>query len=196
MPITGRTAAECFRRFEGHVSELVAATVTKQHPVQRRFITGERRMTLSFMEQRPIAVPIKTRLGRLYFYLGQALEAVEEGERFRLRTSKYWYRIQQGPELTEKALLRWEYDSETARDSHCRHHAQVPLELPLGDGRLDLDKAHLPTGWVTMEEVIRFLIVDLEVPPPCGSEWPDVLGQSETAFYEQFTGKRHKPPAP
>ena len=54
-------------------------------------------MTLSFMEQRPIAVPIKTRLGRLYFYLGQALEAVEEGERFRLRTREYWYRIQQGP---------------------------------------------------------------------------------------------------
>ena len=105
------------------------------------------------------------------------------------------YSIQRGPELTEKALLRWEYDNETGRDAHCRHHAQVPLVLPLGDGQLDLDKAHLPTGWVTMEEVIRFLIVDLEIEPPCGPEWPDVLERSEKAFYEEFTGKRHKPAA-
>lgn len=192
MPITGRTSAECFIRFETHVRELVAATVTTRHPVQRRFVTGEPRMTLSFMEQQPIAVPIKTRLGRLYFYLGQALEAVKEGKRFRLRTRQYWYRIQEKPELTEKALLRWEYDTETPRDAHCRHHSQFPLELSLGDGRLDLDKAHLPTGWVTMEEVIRFLIVDLEVRPPCGSKWPDVLERSEEAFFERFTGKRHK----
>jgi hypothetical protein len=193
MPITGRDPPECFRRFEDHVRKLVAATVTTRHPVQRRFVKGEPRMKLSFMEQQPIAVPIQTRLGRLYFYLGQALEAVEEVKRFRLRTCQYWYRIQHGPELTEKALLRWEYDTETPRDGHCRHHAQVPLQLSLGEGQLDLDNAHLPTGWVTMEEVIRFLIVDLEMPPPCGAEWPDVLQRSERAFFEQFTGKRHKP---
>lgn len=194
MPITGRDPAECFRRFEEHVRELVAATVTARYPVQRRYVKGTPRMTLSFMEERPIAVPLKTRFGRLYFYLGQALEAVEEDGRFRLRTCNYWYRIQEGPELTRKALLRWEYDTGTPRDSHCRHHAHLPLELRLTDGTLDLDKAHLPTGWVTMEEVIRFLIVELGTKPPCGPDWPNVLERSEAAFFERFTGKRHKPP--
>jgi hypothetical protein len=36
----------------------------------------------------------------------------------------------------------------------------APTKKNGGDGQLDLDKAHLPTGWVTMEEVIGFLIVE------------------------------------
>ncbi len=64
-----------------------------------------------------------------------------------------------------------------------------PATVPLGDGHLDLDKAHVPTGWVTIEEVIRFLIVDLGVEPPCGSDWVQCVTKSETRFYQEFTGK-------
>jgi hypothetical protein len=150
-------------------------------------------MTLSFREgELPVAVPIRTTFGRLFFYLGQALEAVQEDGTFRLRTRQYWYRLQPSPNLNEKALLRWEYNTETPRDAHCRNHAQMRTTLPFGTGSLSLDDAHMPTGWVTMEEVIRFLIVDLGHAPPCGSAWPDVLEESERAFYEEFTGKRYK----
>ena len=45
---------------------------------------------------------------------------------------------------------------------------------------------------MTMEEVIRFLIIELGVKPPCGDDWPSVLATSERAFFEQFTGKRYK----
>jgi hypothetical protein len=149
-------------------------------------------MILSFRESDPIAVPIKTAFGRLYFYLGQALEAVEEEGRFRLRTQKYWYRVQESPDLADPAVFRWEYDAETPHDAHCRHHLQGDLDIPLGDGTLVLGDAHLPTGWVTMEEIIRFLIVDLDHRPPCGQDWPGILQKSEEDFFERFTGKRHK----
>jgi hypothetical protein len=43
---------------------------------------------------------------------------------------------------------------------------------------------------VTIEAVIRFLIVDLEVEPPCGDEWADRIHESEKRFFEDFTGKR------
>ncbi len=47
---------------------------------------------------------------------------------------------------------------------------------------------------MTIEEVIRFLIVELEVKPPCGEDaWPAKLEESEKAFFEEFTGKRYKP---
>jgi hypothetical protein len=55
-----------------------------------------------------------------------------------------------------------------------------------------LDDVHLPSGWVTMEEVIRFLIVELGMKPPCGASWPAVLEESEAAFYEKFTSKRYR----
>ncbi len=50
----------------------------------------------------------------------------------------------------------------------------------------------MPTGWVTIEEVIRFLIVDLELKPPCGDDWPSTLAESERAFFEEFASKRYR----
>jgi hypothetical protein len=60
---------------------------------------------------------------------------------------------------------------------------------------LDLNRAHVPTGWVTIEEIIRFMIVDLGVKPPCRSRWPEVLVASERKFFEEFTSKRYISPS-
>ncbi len=195
MPIVGRTPRECFETFTDHLRPLVAQTITHQYPL----LTWQTKtkLVLSFREAHPIAIPIETSYGRLYFYLGQALEAVPDGESagFRLTTRQYWYRLQHEPDRQAQAALRWEYDSFTPSDRHARHHAQMPAELQLGGGTMDLDKAHLPTGWVLIEEVIRFLIVDLGIEPPCGAEaWPEILDRSERRFFEEFTSKRYKPP--
>lgn len=129
--------------------------------------------------------------------MGQALTTVRDGrgEPWRLRTKEYWYRIQTTPELTAKAVMRWEYVSDAPRNGWCRHHVQFPAAIPMPVGTWDFDKLHLPSGWVSFEEVLRFLIVDLDVKPTCGKRWPKVLADSETAFFERFTGKRYKPPA-
>lgn len=190
MPITGRTARECFETFGKHMSGLVAATVTTQ-PLM--VLHEHERTTLSFRAGSRVATPIDTRHGQLYFYLGQALEAVEENRLFRLKTRAYWYRLQHSPEAKSKAVIRWEYDSTTATHRHARHHAQLDATVTLGDSALEFNKAHLPTGWVTIEEVIRFLIVDLGMQPLCGAGWPNVLAESERLFFEKFTGKRWRP---
>ncbi len=192
MPIVGRTPRECFNQFADHLRELVAKTVTSRHPLVE--LPGKTKTMLSFREGDPIAVPIQTAYERLFFYLGQALEVIpDENRGYRLTTSQYWYRVQHKPALTTRATLRWEYTSSTPTNREARHHVQMAAALSLGDRSLDLDRAHVPTGWVTIEEVIRFLIVDLGVAPPCGDTWPDELGKSERRFYEEFTGKRYKP---
>lgn len=197
MPIIERTARRCFDVFLDHLRAVVAATVTDRYQIGE--ILGSKTKTrtiVCFREKEPIEVPIDTRFGRLYFYLGQALEAEEHPEGYQLRTRQYWYRLQPTEGWGEQAAIRWEYDWDTHRARHPRHHTQLHGELDLGPGaKLDLDKAHLPTGWVTFEEVIRFLIVDLEMKPPCGDKWPDLLEESERVFFEEFTGKRHKPAA-
>ncbi len=194
MPIIERTPQRCFLVFTEHLRQLIAATITGTFPLSERPSPDGRRMVLSFREEAPIAVPIDTRFGRLFFYLGHALEAVVDPGGYRLRTQQYWYRLQREPDRQATAAIRWEYDTTTPRDRYARHHAQMAAALALGDGELDLNKAHLPTGWVTVEEVIRFLIVDLGVDPPCGEAWPEVITDSETRFYEDFTGKRYKVP--
>jgi hypothetical protein len=191
MPIIERTPNECFNTFAEHLRGLVAATVTDRYPLAT--VPANARMILSFRQEIPVAVPIETAYGRLYFYLGQALEAVDDPAGYRLKTRQYWYRIQLDENLQSQAALRWEYDATTAADHYARHHAQLSTAVELGDATLDLNKAHLPTGWVTIEEVIRFLIVDLGMSPPCGDDWPNVVRESERKFYEDFTGKRYTP---
>lgn len=196
MPITGRKLSECFQRFETHLGELVAATVTTKYHLARVSRRGKTLMAISFRQNGPVAIPIETRYGRLFFYLGQLLEAVQEEDgKYRLRTVEYWYGIQESADMKAESLMRWEYVSDAPKDGFCRHHVQVPAKLTAPDGRLDLNKIHLPTGWVTIEEVIRFLIVDLGVKPPCGDEWCGKLEASERKFFEEFTGKRYRTPA-
>ena len=189
MAITGRTSEECVAVFRDHLAGLIAATVTTTYPITKK-VEGDR-IILGFRQGRLVGVPLDTRFGRLFFYLSQSLRTVKlpDGNQ-RLKTRQYWYRLQQEPSPASQAVLRWEYDAETDRDAHARHHMQMPAEIALGEGSLDMNKAHLPTGWVTIEEVIRFLIVDLEVRPPCGEDWADRLHVSEDRFFQEFTSKR------
>ena len=50
-------------------------------------------------------------------------------------------------------------------------------------GVLDLNKIHLPSGWITVEEVVRFLITELKV-KPFSDDWDDLLQKSEHKFRE------------
>jgi hypothetical protein len=158
----------------------------------------DREMKLSFHQgDDPVAVPLKTKAhGMVHFYVGQLLRADVEGKGFRLATHAYWYRLQSEPSLAAQAAIRWEYEREIERGKkHCRHHVQQRARVQLGNAPLDLNRAHVPTGWVTIEEIIRFMIVDLGVKPPCGSRWPEVLVASERKFFEEFTSKRYISPS-
>lgn len=99
MPITGRTARLCFDTFKDHLAELVSATVTERYALIGS-LDSPTRMSVSFREGKPVTVPLDTKYGRLHFYVAQGLEAVKEGDGFRLSTRQYWYRLQAKPELT------------------------------------------------------------------------------------------------
>ena len=98
--------------------------------------------------------------------------------------------------------FRWEYEKDPG-NSYCRHHFQGPITVPIKhDTEVSLNDLHVPTGFVTVEEILRFCIVDLGVPPlspatlpPAPAEpgdhdlhrhktWDEVLTES----YERFKG--------
>lgn len=203
MPITGRTADECFDRFREHVSDLVREIIPgRPHLYLRR--EGALKATLSFWEHGPVAAPIQSNRGRIYLYLGQTLAVIEQPDaddqahRFRLSTIEYMYRLQRAGDYKAKAFLRWEREPKFVSDGYCRHHVQMQawLETTPDDKTTHLNKLHLPTGWILMEQVFRFLIADLGISPPCGDRWPAILTEGERRFFEDFTSKRYVPPAP
>jgi hypothetical protein len=54
-------------------------------------------------------------------------------------------------------------------------------------GKIPMDDLHLPTGYVPIEEIIRFCIVDLGVAPISG-DWARILDESYREFRTQFVG--------
>lgn len=107
-----------------------------------------------------------------------------KGKSYRLRTLAYAYRISNGPLRTDDWLVRWEYDSADHKPGlHPRHHCHLHAEIEFLDQVLSLDKLHISSGWVTIEEVIRFLIHELKV-PPLSENWDELLHESEERFRE------------
>jgi hypothetical protein len=199
MAITGRTPDECFNRFLDHVGPLVRKMLPTDCPMlclrPPRDRPQDKRTLRLANPPHYHAVPLDTRdHGTVFLYMAQELHAEPENGAFRLRTVKYWYKIfAESPTVNDDAVIRWEYaKAERRHTGPCRHHVQFGKMAPsisMGAGSFDLTRFHTPTGWVTMEEIFRFLVHELAVQPPCGDQWPDVLHDSENAFFTSFTDR-------
>ena len=194
MPITGRKPWDCYEHFRAHVAELISDTLTQRFPLHVTESIDS--YTLSFRDHTgPITVPLDTTFGRLYFYFAHALRAPREGTKFVLHTHGYWYRLHARPGPNEKALIRWEYvaDENPFTNRPARHHVQIASGVSFQNGRIDLNKVHVPTGRVPFEEVLRFLFTDLGVPPR-RRDWATLLAISEEKFHLEFRSKDYYPP--
>lgn len=206
MPITGRTPKECFDTFRDHLAKLLSdvlgagqsyvAMTQGADPLQRDLQLGPRGVDY-------VALP-SGHVGTAYVYLAQDLRVFKCDAGFQLKTHQYWYKLfDVQPDLELEPLFRWEYVSEVpAGKEWCRHHFQIgrvpagdrreALCLPLGTGELDLNRVHVPTGFVLIEYVLRFLITELKI-QPATSEWQSVLKESENRFFREFSAKTSAP---
>jgi hypothetical protein len=202
VPIEGRTPNACFTRFRDHVAQLVAQTLTQR--IQLRAIEVEGGPTLAHLGFRQggnwVGIPLDTNYERLYFVLYQVVEARDTSKtgnaRYRLHTLEYGYYIQETADQRRAALFRWEYASDPPME-HPHQHVQIRTTLASSalQHPINLDKVHVPTGWVTIEQVIRFLIADLGVQPPRGADkWEQILHEGEQKFLE-FTNTPYRPQA-
>jgi hypothetical protein len=66
---------------------------------------------------------------------------------------------------------------------HPRHHVHIAAITDTPAGPLDFGKVHLTTGWVIIEEVIRFLTTEVGVRPKA-ENWDELLIESEKLFRE------------
>lgn len=179
MGITGKTPKECYQAFREHVAKVMAATLTKETIA---IDTQSGQVSIGFAIGQPVALNSRS-LGKVYFGFSQALNTVSLSKReHRLRTVGYWYRLQGEPGPKARALIRWEYEhSDPARPKFARHHVQLAAAIDT----MDLNRLHIPSGRVPFEEVIRFLIHDLEI-EPLARDWARTLAESERTFYATF----------
>jgi len=201
MPIYGDSLRDAAGTFTYHLNALLNKTLTLT-PVRATIVErseGGVRKEIALMSfprasDGSSTIELKTRYGPMDLYLAQTLDAVREGNqrRVRLRTVSYVYTLQ--PHTWDDRIIRWEYVRFPGEDSYwSQHHVQGPLAFEILDDRgtnheLTLNEWHLPTGWVTIEEVIRFCLHDLGSPALSGREaWHIALVESSEVFRTQFS---------
>jgi hypothetical protein len=185
VPIDAPSAPEALRKFTGYLNRTLNRTLTQRRLVN--LIVGDAMEVVFRQDGRAVAVPLQTRYGPMGLFIGQTCIAHEvENGLYRLATSSYRYALSLEDE--EEPVLRWEYVREWPHPDErwARHHIQGEILVDLGNAQVSLNQIHTPTGYVTLEEVIRFCIHDLGC-PPLEHDWHEVLERSYQRFKTELT---------
>ena len=166
--MTGRTPAEAVSNYIGSIQRLISCISDAVVSVEGGYYVSDTSHVLRLNQDRPV------RLGRmsgLWLTLKQYYHIVEtEGLRV------HWTIAIEGYEYTivdsdgrEILTYHWHPGGQSPiafHHLHLEHGAEV--------GREELQTAHLPTGYVSVADIIRLLIVDFGATPQRG-DWESVL---------------------
>ncbi len=180
MPILTRTPREVFQTVQDHFNRTLN-TVLTHYRLEFTVRHAKQLRTLLHFESSQndaVAIPLPSSPWRLYLSFG--LQAAPEGRSYTLRVLQYAHRIQQTASVDDEAEVRFEYVSPMIdpKFSYSRHHVQFHRDSRSASSDFSLSKFHIPTGGVTIEHVLRFLIADLGV-PPLTERWEEELRESE-----------------
>ncbi len=189
MPIEERSLERAIGVLRDHLNGVLARTIS-----QARLIVfavpdiDPPQIGVHLREGTDIGARLRATYGNVRLLLTQRCISTVAGRgrrrTHRLHTVHYRYAIR--VEDAEEPFIRWEYERDRAEGQWCRHHVQGPQTLRVAASDLSLNDLHLPTGWVTIEEVIRFCIVDLGVPTNPAHDWNAVLEDSYRTFRTNF----------
>ena len=193
MPIVGRSLEEAANNFVDYLNGVLFKTIT-QVPIQVLPVREKDCVSLGFRQAAgPQLAELHSKYGKLFLSLSQNCTSHKRSDGLHeLRTRRYWYYIY---DRDEKPIIRWEYARDweqkgTKSDPkfYCRGHVQGAIPLSLNRADVTLDDVHTPTGYVTVEDIARFCIEDLEVRfkdrPP---DWHELLVASYARFCKDFT---------
>jgi hypothetical protein len=184
MPIEGRSLEAISRTFCDQLNRLLAKTISQQPLVMLAGPTGT--VNIAFRHAAPDRIVqtarLRTRFGEMELFIGLLCEATKiKPNRFRLFVSEYRYTLT--PTGLDDPLWRWEYKRKWPRqtDRWCRHHVQGDIPITISAHTISLNELHLPTGYVALEEIIRFCLTDLRV-RPLFTGWHDIIEKSYRRF--------------
>lgn len=178
MSFQGRSLGQISQRFADQLNRTLNTTLTERRLAV--YMINQNISTIGFQEQSGLSYAlIHTSYGPMELDLRQTCDGVtdEETGALVLRTLSYRYTI--APEGDLEPLLRWEFvrfpPDETSTWN--RNHIQGPIPLGIRNragNEANLDDWHTPTGWIAVEDVLRFCIADLGV-RPLSDDWDQQL---------------------
>lgn len=183
MPLVARTPRGVFHIVQDHLNRTLNKVLTHHRLEFTVRHTKQEKTLLHFQDSHKEAVAISLPSSAWRLYLSFGLHAIPEGRDYVLHILQYAHRIQQTALIQDEAEVRFEYVSREIDPSArwCRHHVQFHRDSHSSLPDFSLSKLHIPTGWVTIENVIRFLVSDLGI-HPLTETWEEELKKSEEQF--------------
>lgn len=120
----------------------------------------------------PSPIPVILRDSALaYLFLSQAGHFEARARRdWKVSTDEYIYTVGWSEGNAREAAFAWHWHPSVRAECHFHVEARLSAEFTL-------EKKHIPTARVSVEEVFRFLIQDLDV-SPARSDWDEVLREN------------------
>jgi hypothetical protein len=175
----GRHAHSILRGYADHLNTLLSNTITQRRLITQSSGNGTRARIQFLVDGLISYASIRTRFGPLRLELGQHLAVGRHDANLVLTTTAYRYTL--GRDDDSDAVVRWESDQrlpdEMVATSQFHLQGDILVALSRRHPPVSLNEFHLPTGWVPIEEVIRFCIVDLGV-TPLSDDWDAKLRES------------------
>jgi hypothetical protein len=176
--LAGRTPREAVQNFLEPLQEVVSC-VTDEGFVAREFNPSGGPYAAAFqggfaiLDREHGLPPVKLELIHQY----RVVEGEGDLGRWKVSTAEWIYEVaDQGDALI--VAFHWHPDSGRTAWPHLHAYGEHPS--------VHLHKLHLPTGRVSIESVVRFLVADLSVKPR-RENWRDVLDRREAAFRQWRT---------
>ena len=181
MSLTARTSRDVLHVFQDHLNKTLNRTLTRYR--LRFFLrsTKSDHASLAFFNNRGVAIAVPLPPTPWHLSINYELQAVPEGKEHGLKILEYKHRLHRTSSIDDEAEVRFEYVSPDIDPDfpYSRHHVQFHRDArSASSDDFSLSKLHIPTGCVTIEHVIRFLIADLDV-PPLTEQWEAELQASE-----------------
>lgn len=149
----GRNAEEAFRAFVEPLESCLRCITLEHRLVVRRHDDDQFSVTLN--EGIPIGLTNGDVEFSFAFSMVVATVAMEDGQR-RMSTRKYIYDVREGrPQRGNTTLVQWHWHPNNGRVAY--PHAHLPFSAPYSA------KLHVPTGRITFEDVVEFIIDELGV---------------------------------
>ena len=119
------------------------------------------------------------RIGPVQFVLGHQFRVVQDGRKsWHVSTAAYRYHLLDD---SGRELIAWHWHPESLGDTRLRGHPHVHVQAGPIERRI-----HVPTGRVSVESVLRLLLIDLAVAarPAHVADFAKVLDDCETPFIQ------------
>lgn len=169
--MTGRTEPQAVQNFQDVIQRAVSCITDSVVSVHGGYHVAVEPHSLTLGPVNPVRLGGEGRLSFSIILHYRIVENVSPSELWRIVTTGYFYTF---TDAASHEVIAYHWHPNGRSFIECPH---LHLESGAQVGRRDIANAHLPIGWVTLNDVIQLAVTELGVTPR-REDWRDVLKET------------------